>query len=61
MTLSKSRQLANHRWNEKNKDRVKYLRYRSYAKNFILKQAERADLQFLNDLIDEKKRAINES
>ncbi|SFD31185.1 hypothetical protein SAMN04487792_0270 [Lactobacillus bombicola] len=44
MTLSEAKKRANKKWDEKNKDRKKYLVYRSQAKSFIRRFATSEDL-----------------
>lgn len=46
---------ANKRWQEKNRERARYLRNRSTARNFIKKDATEEDLQELESLIEEKR------
>ncbi len=46
---------ANKRWQEKNRDRARYLRNRSAARNFIKKDATEEDLKELEILIEEKR------
>ncbi|WP_349535143.1 hypothetical protein [Leuconostoc citreum] len=45
----------NKAWQEKNKARQKYLNYRSYAKIFIRDLATEEDIEFLNELIEQRK------
>ena len=56
MALSESRKRANKKWDDKNKERMKYLRYRSYAKSFIKNMANNDDLDELVKLIDERRK-----
>lgn len=53
MKLSKAREKANKKWNEKNKERVSYLKKRSACKLFI-KIAEHEDLLEVQRLIKER-------
>ncbi|TYC50903.1 hypothetical protein ESZ50_01415 [Weissella muntiaci] len=46
---------ANQNWREKNKEKTKYLNYRSTARSFIRKLATNADLDELEQLIVEKR------
>ncbi|WP_419153553.1 hypothetical protein [Weissella viridescens] len=46
---------ANKKWQEKNKERAKFLRNRSTARSFIRKQAMSEDLDELQALIDERR------
>lgn len=56
MTEKNPQTEANKRWQEKNRERAKYLRNRSTARNFVKKHAAEEDLEELEDLI--KKRRI---
>ena len=40
MTLSDAKKRANKKWNDKNKERMTYIRRRSDSKNFILKNGD---------------------
>ncbi|WP_169792839.1 hypothetical protein [Lentibacillus amyloliquefaciens] len=44
----------NKRWADKNKEQKRKLSYRSTAKTFINKYAEKDDLEILNELIEKK-------
>lgn len=46
----------NRRWAEKNKERRRYLSYRSSARSFIRNYASQEDLEELKDLIEKKKK-----
>lgn len=46
---------ANKRWQEKNRERARYLRNRSTARNFIKKDATEEDLKELESLIEDKR------
>ena len=48
----------NRRWAEKNKERRRYLSYRSSARSFIRNYANSEDLEELEDLIEKKKKNI---
>ena len=56
MALSEAKKKANKKWDDSNKEQMKYLRYRSYSKTFINDLAHYEDLQMLNDLIKEKEK-----
>lgn len=49
---------ANKKWQEKNKERAKYLSDRSRARSFIKKQATKEDLEELEQLISERRKEI---
>jgi len=59
MAVSYAKKQANKRWNEKNKEAVKYSNYKSYSKTFISTLANSEDLQILRKLIDERETAIS--
>nr|DAU70936.1 MAG TPA: hypothetical protein [Caudoviricetes sp.] len=62
MSVSESRKRANKKWDDSNKEQMKYLRYRSYSKTFIKVLANQEDLQVLKDLIIEREELLkNES
>lgn len=42
---------ANKRWQEKNREKAKYLRNRSTARSFIKSQATKEDIEELKELI----------
>lgn len=46
--------IANKNWQDKNKERAKYLRKRSAARTFINKHGELADLEELRKLLDQR-------
>jgi hypothetical protein len=52
--VSDARQRANKKWNDKNKDKQRVYRYRSYARKFIRDIATEDDLKELRKMIDEK-------
>ena len=56
--LSEAKIRANRKWDAKNKDRIDYLRYRSTAKNFILKKATLDDLIAINSYVEERKKQL---
>ena len=45
---------ANKKWNDKNKDKQRIYRYRSYARKFVRDLATADDLKELRKMIDEK-------
>lgn len=49
---------ANKRWQEKNKERAKYLSDRSRARNFIKKSAQLEDLEEFQKLIEERRKEL---
>ena len=49
---------ANKRWQEKNKEKAKYLSDRSRARNFIKKSAQLEDLEEFQKLIEERKKEL---
>ena len=51
---------ANKKWQEKNKERAKYLSNRSRTRSFIKKQALLEDLSELESLIEERRQMLNE-
>jgi hypothetical protein len=61
MALSEAKKKANKKWDDSNKEQMKYLRYRSYTKTFITTLANQEDLQILKDLIKEKEKNFKKS
>ena len=62
MPISEAKKKANKKWDDSNKEQMKYLRYRSYSKTFITTLANQEDLQVLKDLIKEREELLkNES
>ena len=57
MAISEARKKANKKGDDNNKERMKYLRYRSYSRTFINKLATLEDLKNLQKTI---KNRINE-
>lgn len=53
MTISKAKEKANRKWDDKNKERVSYLKKRSACKLFI-KIAEPEDLLEIQRLVKER-------
>ncbi|NFD30397.1 hypothetical protein EXN57_02535 [Clostridium botulinum] len=51
---------ANKKWQEKNRERTRYLRNRSTSRGFVKKQATLEDLQELKELIKEREELIKE-
>ncbi len=47
---------ANKRWQEENRDKARYLRNRSTARNFYKKQATKEDIEEVEKIIAERKR-----
>ncbi|MFJ8102519.1 hypothetical protein [Lysinibacillus sp. NPDC096212] len=61
MKLEKNSQTeANKRWQEKNKERAKYISARSRARSFIKNHALEEDLDEFMGLILERKQMLNE-
>ena len=58
MAISEARKKANKKWDDKNKERMKYLRYRSYTKTFINKLSTVEDLDELSALIEERRKEL---
>lgn len=50
---------ANKKWQEKNRDRARYLRNRSTSRNFIKKQANIEDIEEIEELIKTRLCEIN--
>ena len=50
---------ANKRWQEKNREKARYLRNRSAARNFVKKDATEEDLQELEELIKIRREELN--
>ena len=61
MPVSDARKRANKKWDNSNKEQMKYLRYRSYSKTFISTLANNEDLQMLKDLIKEKEKKFKKT
>ena len=59
MPVSDARKRANKKWDDSNKEQMKYLRYRSYSKTFINDLANCEDLQMLKKCIKEREKDIN--
>lgn len=52
--VSEAQLKANKKWNDKNKDKQRIYRYRSYARKFIRDLADNDDLKELQELIQER-------
>lgn len=50
---------ANKRWQEKNREKARYLRNRSASRNFVKKEATEEDLQELEELIKTRREELN--
>lgn len=61
MALREARKKANKKWDEKNKDRKKYINSKSQAKSFILNYATSEDLDNLEKIISEKRTNLKRS
>lgn len=57
-TLTEARVRANKKWNENNKERVKYLSNRSRTRSFVKNSATLEDLDELEMLIAERRKAL---
>lgn len=49
---------ANKKWQEKNREKARYLRNRSTARNFIKKQSTKEDIEELEELIKFRKEEL---
>ena len=58
MVVSDAKKKANLKWNNANKEQMKYLRYRSYSNTFIGIMAKNKDLSMINEIM-EKNENIN--
>ncbi|MCZ3747383.1 hypothetical protein L2520_08275 [Limosilactobacillus vaginalis] len=52
--VSEAQLKANKKWNDKNKDKQRIYRYRSYARKFIRDLADDNDLKELQELIHKR-------
>lgn len=59
--LSEARKRANKKWDSQNKERKQYIRNRSGAKSFILKQATEDDLVKIEEYIAERRKQLSSS
>lgn len=50
---------ANKKWQDKNREKARYLRNRSTARNFVKKQATLDDIKELEELIANRKEELN--
>ena len=50
---------ANKKWQDKNREKARYLRNRSTARNFVKKQATLDDIKELEELITNRKEELN--
>lgn len=50
---------ANKKWQDKNREKARYLRNRSTARNFVKKQATLDDIKELEELIASRKKELN--
>ncbi|MCH4124181.1 MAG: hypothetical protein LKH74_11500 [Levilactobacillus sp.] len=57
---TEARARANRKWNEKNKDRTRYLNARSAARSFIRNRSTVDDLKELRELIDQREADLKE-
>lgn len=60
MAISDARKKASKKWDDNNKERMKYLRYRSYSKTFINKLATPEDLKELQNVIKNRIEELNQ-
>lgn len=51
---------ANRRWEQKNKEHANYLKSRSAARSFVRNKAQLDDLNELEQLIEERKKALSD-
>lgn len=56
--LSDARASANKRWDEKNKEKKKLYRYRSYARKYVREFANLDDLEELTAMIEQRRAEI---
>ncbi|WP_251576124.1 hypothetical protein [Limosilactobacillus agrestimuris] len=52
--VSEAQQRAKKKWDDKNKDKNRIYRYRSYARKFVREVANEDDLKELRKMIDER-------
>lgn len=60
MTENSKQTEANKKWQEKNREHTRYLRNRSTSRSFIKKQATIEDIEELEELIEQRKKALNQ-
>ena len=58
MGFSDKKKASNKRWDDANKERIKYLKMKSAAKSFI-KIAEINDIEILKEWLEEREKEIN--
>lgn len=58
MTEINAQTEANKKWQEKNKERAKYLSDRSRARSFIKKLAQQEDIEEFRQLLDEREKSL---
>lgn len=58
MTDKSNQTEANKRWQEKNRERTRYLRNRSASRSFLKNQATLEDIEEMEQLIEERKKAL---
>nr|DAX34333.1 MAG TPA: hypothetical protein [Caudoviricetes sp.] len=58
MGISDKKKASNKRWDDANKERIKYLKMKSAAKSFI-KIAEINDIEILKEWLEEREKDIN--
>lgn len=51
---------ASRRWEQRNPERAKYIRYRTGARNFLRNHATEEDLQEMEQLIKERREKLEE-
>lgn len=57
--LSEAKAKANKRWDDKNKDKKRIYRYRSYARKYVRDIASKDDLLELQQMIEERLKDCN--
>ena len=57
---SESQVNASRRWEQRNPERAKYIRYRTGARNFLRNHATEEDLQEMEQLIKERREILKE-
>lgn len=57
---SESQVNASRRWEQRNPERAKYIRYRTGARNFLRNHATEEDLQEMEQLIKERREKLKE-
>lgn len=58
MAISESKKKANKKWNDKNKERMRYLNSRSAARSFIRNKSTVEDLDELSALIEKRRKEL---